>query len=269
MEILEYRFFQHALLGTLFACIACGIIGTYIVTRRLVFISGGITHAGFGGVGLGMYMGMPPTITAFIFAALSALGIQWLGHKKNIREDSAIAVFWALGMSLGIILCFMSPGYNTELSTYLFGNILTITTNDITLLAIISLALILFCVPFHKAIVLVAFDREFAISRGVPTMLIECVMMLFISVTIVGTLRLVGVVLVMSMLTVPQMTAMLFTHNYKKIVFLSISIGYIATLAGLFFSYMADIPSGATITLCSIVLYFICRTVYPMMHRRQ
>lgn len=259
MGILEYQFFQNALCGSLLACIACGIIGTYIVTRRLVFISGGITHAGFGGIGLGMYMGVAPTATAFLFAATSALGVQWLGNTKNIREDSAIAVFWILGMSLGIIFCFMSPGYNTELSTYLFGNILTITGGDIALLAVISCVLLLFGLVFHKAITMIAFDREFAVSRGIPVWLFESIMMLFVAVTIVGTLRLIGVVLVMSMLTIPQMTSMLFTHNYNRIILFSVLVGYVATLLGLYISYHANIPSGATITLCSIIIYIMCR----------
>lgn len=269
MNILEYQFFQNALSGSLFACIACGIIGTYVVTRRLVFISGGITHAGFGGVGLGMFLGIAPSLTALLFATVSALGVQWLGRGKEIREDSAIALFWILGMSLGIIFCFMSPGYTAELSTYLFGNILTITSADIILLASISAILLIFGILFHRIIVLVAFDRDFAKSRGIPVDLFEGIMMLFIAVTIVATLRLVGVVLVMSMLTVPPMTAMLFTRSYKKAMLLSVPVGYAGTLAGLAFSYFANIPSGATITLCSIVMYVICRITKGLLQKRQ
>ena len=122
MELLEYIFFRNALIGTLLACVSCGIIGTYIVTRRLLFISGGITHSSFGGVGLGMYFSFSPTLGAFIFAAASALGIQWLGRRREIREDSAIAMLWVLGMTIGVIFCFMTPGYTAELTTYLFGN---------------------------------------------------------------------------------------------------------------------------------------------------
>lgn len=261
MEILEYRFFQNALIGSLFACIACGIIGTYIVTRRMVFISGGITHSAFGGIGLGMYMGINPLYTAFMFAVASALGVQYIGDGKNIREDSAIAIFWILGASLGIIFCFMSPGYNNELSTYLFGNILTITNSDITLLAIISSVISVLSLLFYRTIVLVAFDREFAATRGVPVFIFECALMLAIALTIVSTLRLIGVVLVISMLTVPQMTIMLFTNNYKKIMTLSAVAGYIATITGLLLSYKANIPSGASIVLCSIVIYIICRVL--------
>ncbi|MBQ6694435.1 MAG: metal ABC transporter permease [Bacteroidaceae bacterium] len=259
MEIFGYQFFQNALIGSLLASVACGIIGTYVVTRRLVFISGGITHSSFGGVGLGMYLGINPLLTAFAFAAVSALGVQCMGMKKEVREDSAIALFWILGMSLGIIFCFLSPGYNTELSTYLFGNILTVTSNDIAMLAIISALLLLLNIPFYRTIVLVAFDREFAAARGVPVALFERIMMLAIATTIVATLRLVGVVLVISMLTVPQMTAMLFTFDYKKIMVLSVIFGFSASLMGLLLSYAIDTPSGATIVLCSILIYATCK----------
>lgn len=258
MSILEYQFFQNALIGSLFACIACGIIGTYIVTRRLVFISGGITHSGFGGVGLGMFLGINPTITAFIFAAASALGVQWLG-RKEVREDSAIAVFWILGMSLGIIFCFLTPGYSSEMSTYLFGNILTITSTDIITLAVIAGILLTATVIFHRQIVLVAFDSEFAATRGINVTFIQSAMMLATAMTIVATLRLVGVVLVISMLTVPQMTALLFTNSYGKSIALSIVTGYAATILGLLLSYGINVPSGATIILCSIVIYLLCR----------
>ena len=204
MGILEYQFFQNALIGSLFACIACGIIGVYVVTRRLVFISGGITHASFGGVGLGMYLGINPALTAFVFAAVSALGVEQMG-RKEVREDSAIALFWILGMSAGIIFCFLTPGYSSEMSTYLFGNILTITPADIITLAAISLILSLVTTILYRQIVLVAFDSQFASTRGVNTRLIQGAMMLATALTIVATLRLVGVVLVISMLTIPQM----------------------------------------------------------------
>ena len=124
MSILSYTFFQNALLGSLFASIACGIIGTYIVTRRLVFISGGITHASFGGVGIGLYTGLSPLLTAAIFSILSAFGVEWLSKRSDMREDSAIAVFWTFGMAVGIIFSFLAPGFTPDLSSFLFGNIL-------------------------------------------------------------------------------------------------------------------------------------------------
>ena len=158
MELLEYIFFRNALIGTLLACVSCGIIGTYIVTRRLLFISGGITHSSFGGVGLGMYFSFSPTLGAFIFAAASALGIQWLGRRREIREDSAIAMLWVLGMTIGVIFCFMTPGYTAELTTYLFGNILTINNKDIVTLAVICTVQTIFTAIMYRAIISVAFD---------------------------------------------------------------------------------------------------------------
>ena len=148
LELLEFTFFRHALLGSLFASIACGIIGTYIVTRRLVFISGGITHASFGGIGIGLYTGISPLLSAAIFSVLSAFGVEWLSKRKDMREDSAIAVFWTFGMAVGIIFSFLAPGFTPDLSTFLFGNILTITLSDIWMLAILSLVLIGFFTCF-------------------------------------------------------------------------------------------------------------------------
>ena len=193
MDILQYTFFQHALLGSLLASIACGIIGTYIVTRRLVFISGGLTHASFGGIGIGLYTGVSPLLSASVFAVLSAFGVEWLSKRKDMREDSAIAVFWALGMAVGVIFTFLSPGFAPDLSAYLFGNILTITRADLLMLAVVALALAVFFALFRHPIVYVAFDREFARSQGLPVRLFEYLLMLFIALTIVACLRIVGI----------------------------------------------------------------------------
>jgi zinc transport system permease protein len=259
IELLQYTFFQNALLGGLFASIACGIIGTYIVTRRLVFISGGLTHASFGGIGLGLYTGISPILSATIFSVLSALGVNWLSKRKDMREDSAIAVFWTMGMALGIIFTFLSPGFAPDLSAYLFGNILTVNGTDILMLASISMALALFFLVFIHPIIYVAFDREFARSQGLPVAFIEYTLMIFIALTIVACLRMVGIVLVLSLLTIPQMTANLFTFKFKRIIWLSIVIGYLGCLGGLFISYYMNVPSGASIIFFSILIYAACK----------
>lgn len=141
---------------------------TYIVTRRLVFISGGITHASFGGIGIGLYTGISPLLTAAIFSVLSAFGVEWLSKRSDMREDSAIAVFWTFGMAIGIIFSFLAPGFTPDLSSFLFGNILTITQSDILLLGILSIVLIIFFSLFLRPIVAIAFDREFARSQHLP-----------------------------------------------------------------------------------------------------
>ena len=259
LELFNYTFFHHALLGSLFASIACGIIGTYIVTRRLVFISGGITHASFGGIGIGLYTGISPILGAAIFSVLSAFGVEWLSKRNDMREDSAIAVFWTFGMAIGIIFSFLSPGFTPDLSAFLFGNILTITLTDIWMLVILSLILIGFFYFFITPIIYIAFDREYARSQRIPVRLFEYILMMFIALTIVACLRMIGIVLVISLLTLPQMTANLFTHSFKKIIFMSIGIGFISCSGGLLLSYQLQVPSGASIIFFSILVYAFCK----------
>jgi zinc transport system permease protein len=261
VELLQYTFFQRALLGSLLASIACGIIGTYIVTRRLVFISGGITHASFGGIGFGLFAGISPILSAAIFSVLSAFGVEWLSKRSDMREDSAIAVFWTLGMALGIIFSFLAPGFTPDLSAYLFGNILTITAADIAMLTVITLLLILFFGLFINPIIYIAFDREYARSQRLPVVAFEYTLMMFIALTIVACLRMVGIVLAISLLTVPQMTANLFTYNFKRMIWLSIVIGFAGCLGGLVTSYLLNVPSGASIIFFSIIIYAVCKLV--------
>ena len=271
LELLHYTFFRHALLGSLFASIACGIIGTYIVTRRLVFISGGITHASFGGIGLGLYAGISPLLSAAVFSVLSAFGVEWLSKRKDMREDSAIAVFWTFGMAVGIIFSFLAPGFTPDLSAFLFGNILTIMPTDIWMLATLSVLLILFFTLFLNPIIYIAFDREFARSQRIPVAIFEYLLMMFIALTIVSCLRMVGIVLAISLLTLPQMTANLFTHSFKRIIWLSIAIGYIGCLVGLVISYKLQVPSGAAIIFFSILVYALCKvgkSIYLCRHTR-
>jgi len=261
MELLQYTFFQNALIGSLLTSILCGIIGTYIVTRRLVFISGGITHASFGGIGLGVFLGINPILSAMVFAVMSACGVQWMSKRADVREDSAIAVFWTLGMSIGIICCFLTPGFMPDLPSFLFGSILTIGTSDLILLAAMALLAITVFVFFLRPIQSVAFDSLFARSQHLPVNLIEYGMMILIAMTIVSTLRMVGIVLAISLLTIPQMTANLFTFSYKNIIFLSIIIGWVDCLAGLSISYWLNVPSGASIIFVGIIIYALSRTI--------
>ncbi len=268
-DLISYPFFQNALLGSLFASIACGIIGSYIVIRRLVFISGGITHASLGGIGMGFYFGWNPILSAMIFSILSAFGIEWLSSRQGVREDSAIGSFWSLGMAIGIIFIYLKPGFAPNLSDYLFGNILTITSLDIAYLAILSFVLTLVFILFGKQILFAAFDPDFSKTRGLPVNLIKYTMMMGIAITIVLSIRLVGIVLLMSILTVPQMTANLFTSNFVKMILLSILIGFLACIAGLFLSAVLDVPSGVFIIFTQIVVFLISRSLVRLVHKRQ
>lgn len=272
MDILGYTFFQNALLGSLLASIVCGFIGTYIVTRRLVFISGGITHASFGGIGLGVFLGINPIVSAMLFAVMSAFGIEWMSGRSDVREDSAIALFWTFGMSVGILCCFLTPGFMPDLPSFLFGSILTIDHADLWLLAGVTVAVALVFALFFRTIVSVAFDSLFARSQHLPVRLVDYTMMGLIALTIVSTLRLVGIVLALSLLTVPQMTANLFTYNYKRIIAASIAIGWADCLAGLALSYRLNVPSGASIIFVSIIIYALAKaikTVSDKFYRRE
>lgn len=267
MNILHYTFFQNALLGSLLASIVCGFIGTYIVTRRLVFISGGITHASFGGIGLGVFLGFNPIVSAMLFAIFSACGIQWMSHRSDAREDSAIALFWTFGMSVGIICCFLTPGFMPDLPSFLFGNILTISHGDLLLLAVLSLLLLAIFTLLFRPILSVAFDACFARSQNLPVSAIEYMMMILIAMTIVSTLRMVGVVLAISLLTIPQMTANLFTYSYKRIIAYSILLGWVDCLLGLTFGYMLNIPSGAAIIFVSILIYALLKAIKTLIFK--
>lgn len=243
MDILEYGFFRNALIGAALASIVCGLVGTYIVTRRLTFISGGITHASFGGIGIGVFLGVSPILSAMVFSVLSAFGIQWLSSRGNVREDSAIAVFWALGMSVGILFCFLAPGFVPDLPSFLFGSILTIESGNLWLLAALCVITLFLFTAYYRIIVSTAFDPEFARSQRLPVSLVEYTMMALIAMTIVSTLRMVGIVLAMSMLTIPQMTANLFTYSFGRIAAYSILIGCAGCMAG------SRCPTGSTCRL--------------------
>ena len=192
---------------------------------------------------------------------LRAFRLEWLSRRKDMREDSAIAVFWTLGMALGIMFSFLSPGFAPDLSAYLFGNILTINQIDLWMLGILALILTGFFYLFIRPIVYIAFDREFARSQKIPVEIFEYVLMMFIALTIVACLRMVGIVLVISLLTIPQVTANIFTHSFKRMALLSIVTGYSGCLGGLYLSYHYNIPSGASIIFVSILIYLVCKGI--------
>ena len=264
MEILQYTFFQNAILASLLIAIACGIVGTYIVSRRIVFISGGITHASFGGLGIGFYLGINPLLSALVFSILSAFGVEYLSHSgdyRRIREDSVIAAIWSLGMAIGVIFIFLTPGYTPSLSAFLFGNILTITKIDLLWMLILAITVLLVYIFGRKIIIYTAFDRNFALTQGLPVRFIEYMMMIIIATTIVLSIRLIGIMLLMSLITIPQMTANMFTSNYNKITITSCILGFSGCISGLFLSYFFNIPSGAFIILVLIVIFLIAKAI--------
>ncbi len=264
-SLIGYQFFNNALLAAILASIACGIIGSYIVIKRMVFISGGITHASFGGIGIAYFLGLNPVLGAAVFSILAALGIEWTSIKSSVREDSAIGILWSFGMAIGIIFIFMTPGYAPNLMSYLFGSILTVSATDLWLIGILAVALIVIFSSFYHLILFVAYDEEYARSHNAPVNLIKYLMISLVALTIVLNIRLVGIILVISFLTIPQSTANIFTRNFKYIIILSIIFGIIGSVGGLILSYFYNIPSGATIIFAFVVIFILSRLLKTAM----
>ncbi len=259
LELLHYDFFRNAVYAAILSSIACGITGAYIVARRLVFISGGITHSSFGGIGLAYFLGMNPVIGAAIFSLLSAFGIDYLSKRSNLREDSAIGMIWTVGMAIGIIFIAMTPGYAPNLMTYLFGSILTVGLYDLYAMMILTVLIILIFSLMFRTILYIAFDEEFAKTRKLPVRLINILMLSLVSLTIVLNIRVIGVILLISFLTIPQVTANIFTNIFRRLIFLSVIFAFIGSMIGLIVSYKFNIPSGPAIISVFVCLFLLSR----------
>lgn len=255
MNILEYQFLRHALLAAVLSGITCGLVGSWVVARRAVFISGGITHASFGGIGMASFLGWNPMLGATIFALAAAMGIEFAGQRMRIREDSAIGMVWSVGMALGIIFIALTPGYAADLTAILFGNILTVTKNDLIAGGILAAVTTTVFALWTRPLMFVAFDGEFARSQGVPTRIVSCAMAALTALAIVFSIRAVGIILLISLLTFPAAIAGTFTRSFPRIAVWSALIAIAANIAGLVASTLMVIPTGAaTIFILTIVL---------------
>ena len=260
-EIFSLAFIKYAIVGSLLASVLCAMVGTYIVTRRMVITGGGIAHASLGGVGLGAYLGISPTLGAIGFALLSGLGIDAATQRWNVREDSAIAIFWTFGMSLGILFAYMTPGFMTDLPNYLFGDILSISAANLVWLTLLMLACSAVFFFWIDNIILVAYDPDFARTLRVPVRAIEITLLVLTVLTIVACIQTVGIVLVISLLSLPQTAALLFTRTFRQTIVLSAALSFAGCLGGLLLSVVFDVPSGACIILVTIAIYAVLRAI--------
>lgn len=260
-QLFQYDFFVNALISAVFTAISCGIIGTYIVAKRIVFISGGITHASFGGIGIGYFLGINPILGAAIFSLLSAWGIEFFSKKADIREDSTIAIMWSFGMAIGIIFIFITPGYTPNLMSYLFGNILIVNSLEIFIMGVVTLIVIIVFSFLYRPILYISFDEEYAKTHNLPVAAIKYLLISMVAITIVVNIRVIGIILVLSLLTIPQATANIFTKKYHQIMILSIIIGLLGTSCGLIASYIYDIPSGAAIIFSLVIIFIIGKII--------
>lgn len=266
-DIFHYQFLKNAVLAALLVSIVAGIIGTYITSRRLVFLSGGITHASFGGIGIAYYLGLNPVIGAIVFSVLSAFGIEALSHRKSIREDSAIGILWAFGMAVGIIFIFLTPGYAPNLLSFLFGSILTVTNIDIISLLTLSIVVILFFALLYRPILYIAFDQDFARTQKIPVIVMNYILITFIAIAIVLSIRVVGIILLISLFTIPPATANIFSKHFGRIIFWSILLSFLGCFIGLLLSYSINIPSGAAIVVVLVVIFGLVKILNSLYNR--
>ncbi len=266
-EIFQYEFMRNALAAGLLASVACGIVGVYVVVKKIVSMSGSIAHASFGGIGLGYLLKFSPVLGAMLFALLSAITMGLVTRKTKLTEDTATGILWALGMALGVIFIGLTPGYAPDLMSYLFGNILTVPASDIYLMAALDVIIVALVIALYKEFLLLSFDEEFGTVVGMPVDGLYLLLLCMVALTVVVLIRVVGMILVIAMLTFPAALARQFTHDMKKMMLLAVVFGMVFTFGGLWLSYVLNLASGATIILLSGLVLLLSYTATGLRHR--
>jgi len=251
IEALQFEFMQHALLAGILVSFAAGIIGSLIVVNRMVFLAGGIAHTSYGGIGLAVYFGLPIFLGASLFAVAAALLIAALTLKKRHRIDTLIGLIWAVGMAIGVIFIDLTPGYNVDLMSYLFGSILAVSTEDLYFMVALLIIILLVVTLRYRDILAVSYDSEYATLRGVNVRFFYTLILVLSALTVVIAIKVVGLILVIAMLTIPVYIAEKLSASLFSMMFLSGTIATVFTLMGLFLSYTYDLTSGASIIIVS------------------
>ncbi len=265
----SYGFMRNALLAGVLVSIACGIIGTLVVLNRIAFISGGIAHAAYGGVGIAYFLGVDPVLGAVGFSLLSSLAMGLVHRKEGQRADTIIGVMWAIGMAIGIIFLSLSPGYKADLMSYLFGSILAVSTMDLWLMAGIALLSLVFMLLFYWQLLALSFDQTFATVRNVPVGPLYLAMITLIGLTVVIAMRVVGLIMVIALLTIPPAIANLYLKDMRAIMALSAALSLLFCTIGLIISYVLNFPSGAVIILVAGLAYVLAALIRLLLLRRQ
>lgn len=255
--VIKYQFMQNALMSAVMASIVCGLIGTIIVEKKLVMLSGGIAHTSFGGIGLGYLLNIEPIYGALGFAVVSSAAIATVRRRIGTGSDTLIGMFWSLGMALGVLFIGFTPGYPPDISSYLFGDILTVRKLDVMLMAVLTIFMLFAIISLFNYWKAYLFDEEFLSVLGINARMMEYFLFIMIGFSIVILIRVVGIILVIALLTAPPASARLYTDDLKKIMILAIVFGLVFSLSGLVFSYYYDLPSGAVIIIAASLFYFI------------
>jgi zinc transport system permease protein len=257
VEALQFTFMQNALLAGLLVSIACGIIGTFVVINRIVFISGGIAHTAYGGIGLGYFFAFNPVWGAVLFSVLSALAMGTIQRTTRQRADTIIGVMWATGMALGIILIDLTEGYKANLMSYLFGSILTVPTTTLWTILVLDLIIVVLVVLFYKELVAISFDETFATAANVPVHTLSLVLIVLIALTVVMTMQVVGLIMVIALLTIPAAISAMVVKNLKTMMAGASLLSVLFTTSGIWVSYAFNLTSGATIILIAAAAYVL------------
>lgn len=258
-NIFAYDFLAYAFIACILSGVTCGIVGSYVVARRMVFLSGGITHASFGGLGIALYAGVSPTLGALCFASLASLGIEVSSRRGRMREDSAIGIIWAIGMATGALFMSLRPGYATDLTSYLFGNILLVNGRDVVWLALLTVAVVVGAVVWLRKIMYLTFDESYARSQGIGAERVAYFMAVVIAITIVLSIKVMGIILLLSLLTMPTVIVNTFTKDYRRIALYSAIVAVVGNIAGFVVSYEYDLPTGSCIIFILAVLLVVIK----------
>lgn len=261
VDALSMTFFQNALMAGLLASVACGVIGSLVVVNRQVFLAGGVAHAAYGGVGLAFYLSLPILPTAVAFTALAALITAHFTFDRRHRSDSFVGVLWASGMALGILLLNLTPGYNVDLMSYLFGSILTVPTSDLWSMLVLDVVIVLVVGYWYADLLSLSFDMEFARASGVPVKRMYSLMLVMVAVAVVMVIQVVGLILVIAMLTIPPMLAENRARSLAAMMFGATACCFLFTVIGLALAYQFDLSSGAAIIAVASVCFFLVRLI--------
>ncbi len=267
MDILQYAFMQRAFVAALLIGVVCSVVGVYVVLKGLSFIGAGLAHASFGGVALGFLFGINPILSAVLFALLTAWGIGWTSQRGEVKEDTAVGIFFAATMAFGILIIGLLHGYNIDLFGYLFGSLLAVSKSDLWISGSLSLFVLTTVVIFYKELLFITFDPEMAAATGLPATALYYLLLSLMAITIVLSLKVVGIILVSALVIIPAATAYQLSDTFRKMMLYSIFFGILSAIGGLFISYYLDIASGATIVLTATCFFFLAAALSPKRRR--
>lgn len=257
LEFLEYEFMQRAFLAAVLVSVACGAVGTYVVIKKIVSMSGAISHAAFGGVGLGYFLGVNPVLAAIPFSVLAALSMGAVKEKADISEDTAIGILWSVGMALGVLFINLKSGYAPDLFSYLFGSIITVSNTDLLIMLMLDVIIVATVYLFRREFMAVSFDEEFSKVVGVHSTMINMLLLALIALSVVVLIKVVGVILLIALLAIPAAICKQYTYDIRKLMISSTITGALLTMLGLILAFIFNLSSGATIVLVLGAALFI------------